>query len=104
MTPTEGPRVMSVGEGGKRSTRVNSAYENHIRLPLQSAATNGSTFAQSDGGRLALKRTRSRFADEEQASTDDDGEKTIVSFSQGDPGDPYNWPTVYLYSLHADCI
>lgn len=104
MALMEGPHDMSLGEEVPKSTRVSSAYENDIRPPSRSAATNVSTFAHPDGGRLALKRTRSPFADEEDAHTSGEGGKTIVSFSQGDPGNPYNWSTVWLYSLSADSV
>ncbi|KAI4129251.1 MAG: hypothetical protein LQ347_003860 [Umbilicaria vellea] len=93
IAPMESPHEILVEEEVQRSDRVSSASENDTSSPLQPAGTNGSTSAHADGGRLALKRTRSRFADEEDAQNNAQGGKTIVSFSQGDPANPYNWST-----------
>lgn len=98
MAPMEGPHEILVEEEEEeevqRSNRVSSASGNDTSSPLQPAETNGSTSAHADGGRLALKRTRSRFADEEDAQNNAQGGKTVVSFSQGDPANPYNWSRV----------
>ncbi|SLM38261.1 polyamine transporter 2 [Lasallia pustulata] len=79
----EGPRVMSVEDEAQRSTGVNPTYENNIRPPFGSAPMDASISARTDGVQLALKRTRSRFADEEEAYT----------HGQGDHKNPYNWLT-----------
>ena len=96
MVPMEGPRVMSVEDEAQRSTGVAPTYENTMRPPLRSAPTNASISARPDGVQLALKRTRSRFAEEEEANTRGEGAKTIVSFSHDDQENPYNWSTVCL--------
>lgn len=89
----EGLSEIPVEDEVQRSNRVSSADTNNTGSALQPAETNGSTSAHGDG-RLALKPTTSRFADEEDAHTNAQGGKTIVSFSQGDPANPYNWSTV----------
>ena len=98
MAPPEGLYVMSIGEDVHRSTRINPAYANtiNIRPLLQSAVTIRPISAPSDAGPAALKRTSSRSADEGEPHTDGEGAKTMVSFSQGDPENPYNWSTVCL--------
>lgn len=78
----------------QRSNRVSPAYTNNTSPPLQPAETDESTSTCGDGCQLGLKPTRSRFADDEDAHTAAHDGKTIVSFSQGDPANPYNWSTV----------
>ena len=96
MASAEGPHVMSVEEEEQQPTQSNGQPTNEktVRPTLRSAAADHSLSARSDGGELAVKRTRSRFADEEEAHANGQATKTIVSFSHDDPEDPYNWSTV----------